>query len=53
MNVETRRFLLLSVLCALAASALMGLGIGGGFVLDDAQTIVNNPLIRITQLDRE
>lgn len=53
MNAETRRFLLLSVLCALAAGALMGLGLGGGFVLDDAQTIVNNPLIRVSHLDKE
>lgn len=53
MSPETRRFLLLSVLCALAAGAVMGLGLGGGFVLDDAQTIVNNPLVHITELNRE
>ncbi len=31
----------------------MGLGHNGSFVLDDAQTIVNNPLIHVTALDRD
>jgi hypothetical protein len=51
MNLTNGRFLLLSLLVALLAAALFGLGVGGGFVLDDAHTIVNNPLIRIDTLN--
>lgn len=47
------RFFLLALLAGLLAAALFSLGLGGGFVLDDAQTIVTNPLVHIETLDRE
>lgn len=53
MNPATRHFLLFSALCALVAGALMVPGLGGGFMLDDAQTIVHNPLVHMEHLDLE
>ncbi|HTH10027.1 MAG TPA: hypothetical protein VMA55_10705, partial [Acidovorax sp.] len=52
MNLTTGRFLLLSLLAALIAAALFSLGLGGGFVLDDGHTIVDNTFIRIDTLTR-
>lgn len=51
MNLTTRRFLLLALSVAVAGAALFSLGLGGSFVLDDAHTIVDNPLIQITALN--
>jgi protein O-mannosyl-transferase len=51
MSLTNARFLLLSLLAALFAAALFGLGVGGGFVLDDAHTIVDNTLIRVGTLN--
>lgn len=51
MTLTSRRFLLLSLLAALFAAALFGLGVGGGFVLDDAHTIVDNTFIRLDTLN--
>lgn len=46
------RFLVLAALVAVGAGSLFCLGLGGGFVLDDAQTIVTNTLVHVTTLDR-
>lgn len=53
MKLTTTRFLFLAALLAVMASLLFSLGLGGSFVLDDAQTIVNNSLIQIERLDKE
>ena len=47
-----RRFVLLALLLALLAVAVFSPGLGGGFLLDDGHTIVNNPLIQVKTLDR-
>ncbi|NCT69320.1 MAG: hypothetical protein GXC75_00065 [Xanthomonadaceae bacterium] len=51
MTLTTGRFLLFSLLVALFATALFGLGVGGGFVLDDGHTIVDNTFIRLDTLN--
>ena len=51
MNLSNTRFLLFALLAALSAAGLFGFGLGGGFLLDDAHTIVNNPLIKVDSLD--
>ncbi len=51
MNLTAGRFLLCALLAALFAAGLFSLGLGGGFMLDDAHTIVSNPLIKIDKLD--
>lgn len=53
MNLANGRFLLLALLAALLAAGLFSLGLSGSFVLDDAHTIVDNPLIKVETLDRD
>lgn len=47
------RFYLFALLAALLAAGILSLGLGGGFVLDDAHTIVNNSLVQVEVLDRD
>jgi len=53
MNRSDTRFLLFTLLAALLAAGLFSPGLGGGFVLDDAHTIVDNAFIRIKTLSRD
>lgn len=45
------RFLLLTAFHALLAAALFLPGLGGGFLLDDAPTITDNPAVQVDSLD--
>lgn len=45
------RFLLLALLAGMLAAVLFLPGLGGGFMLDDVHTIVQNPLIRVDTLE--
>jgi len=42
MTFTTRQFLLFAALAALSATGVLSLGLGGGFMLDDAPTILEN-----------
>lgn len=48
-----RRFLLLSLLCAILAASLFIPGLSGGFIFDDESNIVNNRAIQMETLDVE
>lgn len=47
----SRRFWLLTALCALLGSTLLLPGLSGGFLLDDPPTITENAAVTITTLD--
>jgi hypothetical protein len=51
MTLTPIRFPLLALLAGALAAALFLPGLGGGFLLDDVQTIVQNWLIRVDRLD--
>ncbi|HET9049967.1 MAG TPA: hypothetical protein VFN29_13530 [Chiayiivirga sp.] len=50
-NVTPRVFFLLTLATSLLAMLVFSPGLGGGFLLDDAHTIVNNAFIQIQTLD--
>lgn len=53
MRFAQRYTLLMALLVALLAVTVFSPGLGGGFLLDDGHTIVDNSLIRVKSLDRE
>lgn len=50
MTFTTRQFLLFAVLAALLAAGILSLGLGGGFMLDDAPTILENAPVHMKSL---
>lgn len=50
MNLAAGRFFLLAIVVAILAAGVFSPGLGGGFLLDDDHTIVDNPLIRVEVL---
>jgi len=53
MTQRSARFFLLAAVLAVLAASMFTQGLGGGFMLDDAHTIVDNTLIHITSLNKE